>query len=1034
MDSMDVPALIALLDQPDRAAQRLASWGIADAAAARRTLVELAETGLPLELLAHVSSQLAEQLPKVANPDRALAAFRGFLLAARSPLALAALIQRDRSLLPLLLRVLDASPLWCELLVRDPEAFDLLRMTDGQPAERSSLLAEISLEVASCAGERAILAALRRVRSRELLRIGYGDIFHNLKLELVTEQLTLLADALIEAAMQAARRKLQEQRPAPRRADGRLAGFAAIALGRLGGGEMDYGSPVELLFICDSVGGDETTRRAAADYFDRLAKLIVRYLAERTPGGVALDVVTSLRPQGNAAALAWPRQEALAFFDGFGRTWHRQAFVRARAVAGDLELGRDFLTQLQPWVYRQYLSPADENGVKSLKWRIQRHAQANQPLWRDLSQACGGARSIEAVVEFLQLLNGGDLPGVRAAGTLAAIAGLEQEQVLSVEERNLLEQAYHWLRRLEHRLQVLSADQSTNLPCEDDELARISASLAIAGENPGDDLPSQHRAWLGRSWSVLARLLDSAFPDDAAPSPEVALLLDPDADSDEVERVLGAYGFRNTTAAQQRLQTLASEQIPFLSTRRCRHFLSEIARPLLTAIAGTPEPDFTLDRLTSVSNSLGGKGVLWQLFHAHRPSLQLYVRLCGAGAYLANILIGNPGMIDDLVEALQLRRLPTRDQLERNMVELSRGIAGSLPMLHGFKNANHLRIGVRDILDKDDVEAIHQSLADVADICLTHVAELEYARLIEKHGQPTIAEGPRAGEPCGYVALGLGKLGGAEPNYHSTLEVAFLYEADGLTRPLSPSKRETKTTNQIFFAQLAQRVVKEVTQLTPQGRLYNVGPALRWDGGGAATAISLPQFSEHFASGRATLGQWQTLCKARPIFGSPLLRKHVVQDLRGLLQQRPWSEEDAAAMRQSRLALEAGAGANNLKRGAGGTVDVEYAVQLLQLRHAAESPAILVPGTLAALAALATAGHLSATAVQAWSEAYRLLRRVESAVRLLNGPAQHRLPDDPIELRKLALLLQYSDPQRLHDECCQQMHGNRERFARLFKS
>ena len=193
------------------------------------------------------------------------------------------------------------------------------------------------------------------------------------------------------------------------------------------------------------------------------------------------------------------------------------------------------------------------------------------------------------------------------------------------------------------------------------------------------------------------------------------------------------------------LNSLAAEQVPFLSTRRCRHLLAAILPRLLTAISATPNPDRTLDNLALVSNSLGGKGVLWDLFRFNPPSLQLYVRLCAASPYLSEILTANPGMLDELVDSLQLDKLPRREELQATLDELSRGAADTLSVLRDFKNAQHLRIGVRDILGKEDVDRTHAALADVAEICLGHVVHSAFRQLEEKFGRPTLGPGPHEG-------------------------------------------------------------------------------------------------------------------------------------------------------------------------------------------------------------------------------------------------------------------------------------------------
>jgi glutamate-ammonia-ligase adenylyltransferase len=757
--------------------------------------------------------------------------------------------------------------------------------------------------------------------------------------------------------------------------------------------------------------------------------VLVRLLTEGNGTGPICHVSLAPLPDSTSQSLSHTADDTLLGFDSFGRTWHRQAMLKARPAAGDLALAGEILQRLEPWVYRRYLNRADETGIKSLRRRLLKRATkasdgtGGAPF--DPAQGRGGLADIEGVVQFLQLLAGGERPSVRTRGTLGAIAALEQSSVLSVEERTLLEDNYRWLRRLLHRIQITRGGESTGLPSGEEALDALARSLDL---DDGQTLTSNCRERMDRVWQTIARLLESSLAEDSPP-PVVDLLLDPVPSRAEAESALSGYGFRDPLAAAAAMQELGREHIPFLATRRCRHFLSLIAERLLQNVAATPDPDRTLADLVRVSDSLGGKGVLWQLLHVHPPSLQLYVRLCAASPYLAGILTTNPGMIDDLVDSLQLDRLPTREELDRTLAELSRGAGDVLPILHDLKNSAHLRIGVRDILGKDTIDATHAALADVAEFCLHHVIERELARLIEKHGRPALGPGPFEGEACRLVVLGFGKLGAREPNYHSHVEVMFLYEADGTTRP-APRSRQQSTTNNHFFTLLAQRVLKEATQLTPKGRLATVEVALRPMGTAGAMAMPLADFANHFVGGAGPLWQWQALCQARPVFGEPAMRQSAANVLAQILGGRPWSAGDRDEIYRARLALERGAAELNLKRAPGGTLDIEHLAQTLQLEHAHASPAVLIPSTQQALAALAAAGHLSADDAQYFAESYRFLRRIESALRLLNTSARHDLPDDPLELDKLALLLGQPNGATIRDRVIITLAENRRRFER----
>ena len=259
-----------------------------------------------------------------------------------------------------------------------------------------------------------------------MLRIAYGDIVRSQNLETVTTQISYLADAIIEAAVQSAWRILTAKRGTPRLPDGHRARFVVLALGKLGGLELNYSSDIDLIFISDGQGRTDGARSVTnGEFFDRLAKQIVKLLTEPTIFGTSYRVDLRLRPDGDQGPAVRDWESALRYYDLSGRTWERQAFVKARAVAGDLDLGKFFLKQLEPWIYRRYLTCADIAGIKALKRQIEKRAHLEGGDDRNVKTGEGGIRDIEFAIQFLQLLNGGDLEEIRTGNTLQAITRLE---------------------------------------------------------------------------------------------------------------------------------------------------------------------------------------------------------------------------------------------------------------------------------------------------------------------------------------------------------------------------------------------------------------------------------------------------------------------------------------------------------------------------------------------------------------------------------------------------------------------------------
>ncbi len=1038
---MDIEQLHGYLDDEAAAAPWLRSLGIVDPQRAHANLVSMATAGLTLDLLAVVCDQLAEHLPQSSDPDRALNNLERFVTAARNPLSIGSLFERDHDALPVLLQIFATSQHLSDLLVNDSESYDLLRMTEGQPVAREALVAEFAAEVAALGDDDvAVMAALRRFKRRETLRICYGDIIRGQSIDTITRQISYLAEAIVEAAVLAARTRLAGKRTAPQVPGGGPAKFVVLALGKLGGVELNYSSDIDLVFIYDAGRGIALTQQQqAAEYFDRLSRLVLRLLTEPTEMGVAYRVDLRLRPAGQSGPIATSFEGALHYYDVSGRTWERQAFVKARPIAGDLELGRELLAQLEPWIYRRYLSRADITGIKALKRRIEQRSTREGADALNVKTGHGGIRDIEFVIQFLQLLNGGDLPALRTGNTLEAIAALENCGCLTHQERSLLEDSYSFLRKIEHRLQIMFDLQTHTLPAEPAELRKVAIRLGCSdapGQTALATFEGDYKSKTELNRKILDHLLHDAFSDDTQTEPESDLVLDPEPPPERVAEVLARYRFADVQQAYKHLMELATEKIRFLSTRRCRHFLAAIAPELLKAIAATPDPDFTLINLSKVSDSLGGKGVLWELFSFHPPSLQLYVQLCSSSEYLSGILTSNPGMLDELMDGMLLDKLPSVEFLDATLADLIRGAEDIEPMLHSFKNAQQLRVGVRDILGKQRIEATSTALSDIAQVALKHIAAAEYEKLAAKLGEPTIElepENPAAGtRRCELIILALGKFGGREINYYSDLDLIFLFEADGMTVPLRRSQRDTTTTNQHFFGELGQRIIKVATQLGPNGRLYQIDPRLRPTGKSGALAVSLAEFSRYFASGEGQLWERQALCKARVLLASPEVSRRALEAVTEAAYGAAWQEGDSQVVREMRARVESGAAQGNLKRGPGGLVDIEFLVQMLQLKYGHDNPSVRSPGTHEALVALGRAGSLSSDDTAYFVESYRFLRTLQSRLRLLSITARDNLPEEPRELAKLAGLLHYESPAKLLADCQHFTGENRRRFERLF--
>jgi glutamate-ammonia-ligase adenylyltransferase len=1005
----------------------LAGGRLRDTERGHRNLLALVAS-IGLVGLRELAGPLARLLPRCPDPDMALNNLERFLSQSGGADQLPSLLEHRSRGLEMLLHLLGTSQAFGDLLTSNPDALDMLRV----PLRRSPSLAELrdalQAEVDAAYEDSAVLRAFRRYRQRQVLRIGTNDIIRDRPLEEVTRDISRTADAALEVAMATALRSVGNRFGQPHTGDGRPARCVVLAFGKHGGEELNYSSDIDLMFVYDQEGATRGKRIhsvANEEFYGRVVGEVVRLLSAHTPEGQAYRIDLRLRPEGHRGPLARSLASALYYYDTLGRTWERQALIKLRPVAGDLALGEEFLQAVEPFVYRKYLSFAEINEIKAIKRRIEQKAKREGESETDVKTGHGGIRDIEFTIQFLQLLNGGDLPELRQRNTLLAMHALERAGCLTDQEYHILDDAYRFLRRTEHRLQLLFDLQTHRLPAGEEELRKLALRMGYRVESrrtktPGDAEPTDgplaqflqdYREKTNLNRKILDHLLHQTFQEEGARAePEADLMLHPNPEPETLQAVLGRYGFRDVAGAYQNLNQLAQESGAFLSTRRCRHFLASIAPNLLRAVAETPDPDMALVNLEKVTASLGAKTVLWELFSFNPPSLKLYVDLCAGSQFLSEILINNPGMIDELLDSLVLNQPRTREELRAELEELCRNAADLDPILHSFQDKETLRIGVRDILGKSDIRATTADLSDLAETILERIVLFQQPPILKRFGIPYLADGPRAGQPARYALLALGKLGGRELGYHSDLDLILVYEGDGRTGPPPSASRFDRyelTDHFHFFTEFARRVIKQAGYMGPMGRLYQVDMRLRPTGKSGSLVTPLSEFTRYYARGGAQLWERQALTRARVVAGDPAFGREVMAAVEQAVHGPGWRPELVEEIRAMRDRVEQSRGERDLKRGFGGIVDVEFVVQLFLLKYGRQLPIGGAGNTWETLENLLDGGILAEEEYRVLRSGYDFLRMVESRQRIVHNRTTDELPENPDDVEKLARRLGY---------------------------
>jgi len=1060
---MQLEQLRNSLDSLNSARPLLHTWNLRDAERGWRNLTGLAGA-VSLDALREICTPLGRLLPRCADPDMALNNLERFLANPAGVGQIPVLLENRARILEILLLLFSTSQSFSDLLSLNPDYLDMLRVPLRRSPSQAELQTQLQEEVDAAHEDSAVLRILRRFRQRQMLRIGTNDIIRDRPLEEITRDISRVADVAIEVALNVALRQVGKRFGQPFTGDNRPVSCVVLAFGKHGGEELNYSSDIDLMFVYSEEGatrGKRITSIGNDEFFARVVGEVVRLVSSHTDRGHAFRVDLRLRPEGHRGPLARSLGSTLAYYDAMGRTWERQALIKVRPVAGDLALGKQFLQTIESFVYRKYLSFAEINEIKAMKRRIEQKASHAGVSGTEVKTGHGGIRDIEFTLQFLQLLNGGDLPDVRQRNTLLALSALERVGCLTDQEYRVLDDSYRFLRKVEHRLQLLFDLQTHRLPEGEDELRKLALRMDQSRDRPGaeeialpDDRGSDPCAAFLREYHdkteptrrILDHLLHQTFAGEAGEAePESDLLLDTNPDPETIRAVLGRYPFRDVQGAYHNLAQLAQESVPFLSTRRCRHFLASIAPALLRAVADTPDPDMALVNLEKVTNSLGAKTVLWELFSFNQPSLKLYVDLCAWSQFLSEILINNPGMIDELLDSLVLNQPRTAEELRTELADLCRGAADLEPILHSFQDKELLRIGVRDILNKDAIQATTAALSDLAEVLLGQIAAPQYVPLAKRYGTPILTEGERAGQPSRFAVLALGKLGGREMNYHSDLDLMMVYEGDGRTEPpphATRFERYERTDNYHFFTELAQHIIKATSYLGSMGRLYQIDMRLRPTGKSGSLVIPLCEFRRYFITqqdssahpeGGAQLWERQALTRARIVHGDADFGREVMAAVAEGAYGLTWRPEIAEEILSMRERLQASRPPGNLKRGPGGLADVEFLVQLFQIKHGRDRPTLRRPNTWQALEALGSCGLLSEDEQTTLAAAYDFLLRVQSRLRIVHNRTLDELPESSEEIDKLARRLGYESGERFLAELEQHRIRTRALFLHLLE-
>jgi glutamate-ammonia-ligase adenylyltransferase len=817
---------------------------------------------------------------------------------------------------------------------------------------------------------------LRLVRRREVLRMGARELGWGTTAE-VARELAAFADACLDASVRFCDAELRKELGAPEaeEPDAPPPRFVVMGMGKLGGEELNFSSDVDVCYfystdagrVWPEPGGREITLHA---YYAELSRRVTAALEEPTGEGIVFRVDLRLRPESRNGPLCNSLAAAERYYETFGRTWERQAWLRARPSAGDLALGEELLGMLDSFVYPRSAGPGMLDDVRALRAQFRDPADAGGPFGADdagfdVKLGGGGIRDVELVVQTLQLLHAGKRRDLRERNTPRALPRLVVAGLLTDREARTLADAYRFWRQLEHRVMIATGAQRHRLPGNDEERAALALGLGFP------DLPT-FDAEVARVRRTVEAIADTFADGGAGPLEEATRLLNPLLERPTLERLLSEHGFREPDVAADALD-LARARLPV---------------SFVAAALSSPDPDRALVHFRDVA--LNGSAALLALLDDEPQLLRVLGSLFGTSDRLSDLLVRHPAMWEPLLGGLGVR-LRTGDELDALLdAELAAGegqlAAGegddgadreetALRTVRRFQAQEILRVGLHDVAGSLDAGEVTTQLSLIAETCIGASIELVMPALVKRLGEPG----------AGLTVLALGSLGAREMRYGSDLDLVFFY--GNLDEEAADSS--TGVTAQEWFGRASQRVIGALDALLEEGRLYHVDTGLRPSGAQGLLVTSARAFASYHE--REAAG-WErvALLRARVVYSTepPERRDALEEMLRAISFDRPFDEPKfRAELRDMRARIEkergrVPPGSRHVRFDPGGVMDVEFLVALGQLRYRAD-PAVRTTVTADVLERLVALGWPATL-----RDDYAFLKRVALRLRLLHDRLQ----------------------------------------------
>ncbi|WP_409074861.1 bifunctional [glutamate--ammonia ligase]-adenylyl-L-tyrosine phosphorylase/[glutamate--ammonia-ligase] adenylyltransferase [Pantoea sp. C3] len=830
-----------------------------------------------------------------------------------------------------------------ENLQQHPDWWQEIQRESPQADEWRHYANWLALEMQTVDSEATLMRVLRLFRRRMLVRIAWMQCLSHASTEQSLQQLSVLAEVLICRARDWVYQDCCQDFGTPCNAEGDAQPMLILGMGKLGGGELNFSSDIDLIFAWPENGVTRGGRRELdnAQFFTRMGQRLIKVLDQPTIDGFVYRVDMRLRPFGDSGPLVLSFAALEDYYQEQGRDWERYAMVKARLMGDEQDRWSQELQQmLRPFVYRRYIDFGVIQSLRNMKSMIAREVR-RRGLKNNIKLGAGGIRETEFIVQVFQLIRGGRERSLQLRALMPTLAAIGELALLPAEQIDALRNAYLFLRRLENLLQSLGDQQTQTLP--DDELNR--ARLAWAMNTDGWlALMAQMETHMSSVRAIFDELIGEDTPDidDQRELAEFIGLWQDKLDEDDLVPLMPQLNEEQRRSLHQTLEAFRQDINRRTIGPRGRQALDQLMPRLLSEICLRTDAAVTFSRLTPLLLGVITRSTYLELLTEYHGALRHLIRLCAASPMVASQLARHPLLLDELLDPATLYQ-PTatdayRDELRQYLMRIpTDDEEQQLEALRQFKQAQLLRIAAADIAETLPVMKVSDHLTWLAEAIIESVVQQAWNMMLHRYGRPSHLKDENE---RGFAVLGYGKLGGWELGYSSDLDLVFLHDC-----PLNAvTEGERSIDGRQFYLRLAQRVMHLFSTRTSSGILYEVDARLRPSGAAGMLVSTFDAFAE-YQHQEAWTWEHQALVRARVVFGEPALGERFSEIRRGVLclsREAGGLQTEVREMREKMRTHLSNKhkGRWDIKADEGGITDIEFIAQYLVLRYATQQPAL----------------------------------------------------------------------------------------------